>query len=140
MSNNYRSKSNNKNSAVRGDKAERIRHTIILNPEFSAQYVSEVTDSDVSWVYEIAERMGHEFVGAQASSFSDDEFSSWELDQVEQAFAALTVSFQDFENGVGNAAELEEAIEEAFDVCYDYPEASDQVGLYTYAENAKKVL
>ena len=138
MSNNYRPRNNKKDSSVKGEKADRIKHTILLNPEYSAQEVAKAADSDVSWVYEIADRMGHEFkVADVAAEFAGDEVSDWELNVCEQEFAFLTSVRESLLEGMIHPDECYEYIEDAFDLCFDYPNAADQVGLYTIADEMK---
>ena len=83
--------------------------------------------------------MNHEFKATNSvAEFAGDEASDWELNVVEQEFAFLTSVQQSLLEGMIHPDEVVDYIEDAFDMCFDYPQAADQVGLYQLAEEVKK--
>ena len=141
MSNKFRKSQTQKSNTVKGEKAEKIQHLILLNPEYTAKEVAELAKADVSWVYQVGEKMNHIWMpdtSRVVAEFAGDEASDWEIRVCEQEFAFLTQVQQSLLEGMIHPDEVKDYIEDAFDVCFDYPQAADEVGLYQLAETVKK--
>ena len=113
-------------------KAHKIESLLAQSQKLSAREISKIVGTDVSYVYEIASRVGHSF--SEPVVFD----KSWERDMVRGVRDIVADAVIEYALGQITRDDLEDVIDEATEVYEDHTELAKREGLELVLLEAKE--